>query len=64
MNAYYNENDTKVTLTRVGRLRGYGNAVNPWCAKVFIEASLEAVERVRLTGMSGMTNANREGVFG
>lgn len=28
---------------RVGRLRGYGNAINPWAGKVYIEAFCEAV---------------------
>lgn len=27
---------------RVGRLRGYGNAINPWAAKVYIESFCEA----------------------
>jgi len=27
---------------RVGRLRGYGNAINPWAAKVYIEGFCEA----------------------
>ena len=28
---------------RVGRLRGYGNAINPWAAKAFIEAFCESI---------------------
>lgn len=30
---------------RVGRLRGYGNAINPWLAAEFIAASEEAASR-------------------
>lgn len=28
---------------RVGRLRGYGNAINPWVAAAFIRATEDAV---------------------
>ncbi len=28
---------------RVGRLRGYGNAINPWAAKAFIETFIESL---------------------
>lgn len=40
---------------RVGLLRGYGNAINPWAAKVFIEAFEEARAAERLRLMSGLT---------
>jgi DNA (cytosine-5)-methyltransferase 1 len=32
---------------RVGALRGYGNAINPWQAAEFIRAAREAIEQVR-----------------
>jgi DNA (cytosine-5)-methyltransferase 1 len=28
---------------RVGLLRGYGNAINPWLAAEFIQAAIEAI---------------------
>jgi DNA (cytosine-5)-methyltransferase 1 len=37
--AYYNEFDPKAAA-RVGRLRGYGNAINAEAAKAFIESYL------------------------
>jgi hypothetical protein len=43
----------------VGRLRGYGNAVDAIATKVFIEAFDEAAFDLRL--MSGMTT--NEGIF-
>ena len=41
---------------RVGRLRGYGNAINPWCAKVFIEAFQETALDLRLNTLSDLTD--------
>src|SRR5690606_19370574 len=44
---------------RVGRLRGYGNAVVAPAAQVFIEAYLEAqAERFRLAELSELTTLN------
>lgn len=41
MTAYYNEHDPAAAAW----LRGYGNAINPWVAKEFIEAYLGANKR-------------------
>jgi DNA (cytosine-5)-methyltransferase 1 len=47
---------------RVGRLRGYGNAINPHAAAQFIRAFDASVRHLRLTPMSEITN--NEDIFG
>jgi DNA (cytosine-5)-methyltransferase 1 len=47
--------DTDGLSARVVRVRGYGNAINPWAAKEFIEASIEVVGR---TGLGALTVNN------
>ena len=32
---------------RVGRLRGYGNAINPWQAAHFLQAAVEAIRGLK-----------------